>query len=261
MPSLDHPDRPHTATTLPSRHDLPGGAQVLFTSRAHGNLSTQTGDGHEQGRAARDRLCEELGLDWLCASRQVHDATVQRIREIAGSGGEAVPIDADGHATALSKIGAMALTADCLPVALGAETKRGGAVVAMAHAGWRGLAAGVLEEAVRALHELGATGPIEAVVGPCAGVCCYEVGEEVHAAFAGRAVSRGAGPARDEATPEDHRRGRNIDLRAIARDKLLTAGVARVSHADACTICDERFFSHRREGVRAGRQAGIAWVG
>jgi YfiH family protein len=242
MPSLNHPDAA-TATSL--RYDLPGGAQVLFTSRAQGNLSTQTGEGHEQGRAARDRLCEELGLDWLCASRQVHGSTVQRVREIAGSGGEAVAIDADGHATALAGVGTMVLTADCLPVAIGAETAGGGAVVAMAHAGWRGLAAGVLEEAVRALHELGATGPIEAVVGPCAGICCYEVGEEVHAAFG---------------TAGEYRRGKNIDLRAIARDKLLAAGVASVSHAEACTICDERFFSHRRQGKAAGRQAGIAWV-
>jgi YfiH family protein len=237
------------------RCDLPGGGHVLFTSRAHGNLSTQTGEGHEHGRAARDRLCEELGLDWLCASRQVHGSTVQRVHEIAGSGGEAVAIDADGHATALAGVGVMVLTADCLPVALGAETNDGGAVVAMAHAGWRGLAAGVLEEAVRALHELGATGPIEAVVGPCAGVCCYEVGEEVHAAFVGQGGPGGAGPA-----PEEYRRGQNIDLRAIARDRLLSAGVAGVSHAEACTICDERFFSHRRQGKAAGRQAGIAWV-
>jgi YfiH family protein len=238
------------------RYELPSGAQVLFTSRASGNLSTQTGDGHQQGRAARNRLCADLGLDWLCASRQVHGATVQRVREIAGSGGEAVAIDADGHATALSGVGAMVLTADCLPVALGAEMHGGGAVVAMAHAGWRGLAAGVLEEAVRALGELGATGPIEAVVGPCAGVCCYEVGEEVHAAFAGQ-----VGPGGAESTPAEYRRGKNIDLRAIARDKLLAAGVASVSHAETCTICDERFFSHRRQGKAAGRQAGVAWVG
>lgn len=243
-------------TGLPIRYELPGGAQVLFTSRTHGNLSTQTGEGHEHGWAARDRLCEDLGLDWLCASRQVHGSTVQLVREIAGSGGEAVAIDADGHVTTLAGVGVMVLTADCLPVALGAETWKGGTVVAMAHAGWRGLAAGVLEEAVRALHELGATGPIEAVVGPCAGVCCYEVGEEVHAAFAGQ-----AGPGGAESTPAEYRRGKSIDLRAIARDKLLAAGVAGVSHAEACTICDERFFSHRRQGKVAGRQAGIAWVG
>jgi YfiH family protein len=256
MPGSDRLDWLDTATATPFRYALPGDGQVLFTSRAHGNLSTQTGDEHEHGRAARDRLCDDLGLDWLCASRQVHGATVQRVREIAGSGGEAVAIDADGHATALAGVGAMVLTADCLPVALGAETAGGGAVVAMAHAGWRGLAAGVLEEAVRALRELGATGPIEAVVGPCAGVCCYEVGEEVHAAFAGQLASGETAPSTGE-----YRRGNNIDLRAIASGKLRAAGVAGVTHAEACTICDERFFSHRRQGKAAGRQAGIAWAG
>jgi hypothetical protein len=253
--SPSNPRAPVTRQTEALSCELPGGAQVLFTSRAQGNLSTQTGDEQEHGRASRDRLCEELGLGWLCASRQIHGSTVQLVREIAGSGGEAVAIDADGHATALAGVGATVLTADCLPVALGAETDGGGAVVAMVHAGWRGLATGVLEQGIDALRELDATGPIEAVVGPCAGVCCYEVGEEVHAAFADQVGSGAAGSA-----PDGYRRGRNIDLRAIARDKLLAAGVANVSHAEACTICDERFFSHRREGARAGRQGGIAWV-
>ncbi len=218
--------------------ELPGGARALFSSRAHGNLSTHTGDGHERGRAARDALCADLDLRWLCASRQVHGSEVQRVRALGGAGGEAVAIDADGHATAVLGIGAMVLTADCLPVALG-----GGDAVAMLHAGWRGLAAGVLDEGVRALRELGAgTSELVAVIGPGAGACCYEVGPEVHAAF-GVSVAR----------PQ------NIDLRAIARERLLTAGVARVLDANACTICDERFFSHRREGARAGRQAGVAW--
>ncbi len=149
--------------------------------------------------------------------------------------------EADGHAVAAPGLAAMVLTADCIPVALGAR----GAVAAL-HAGWRGLAAGVLEEGVRAVRELGGSGDIVAVVGPCAGACCYEVGEEVHAAFAGRSGA--------------HRDGRLIDLRAIAHEKLLAAGVAEVLDAKACTICDERFFSHRREEVRAGRQAGLVWI-
>lgn len=214
------------------------GARVLFSTRAHGNLSTQTGDGHERGRAARDALCANLGLQWLCASRQVHGSDVQRVGAVAGEGGEAVAIDADGHATAVRGIGAMVLTADCLPVALA-----GGEAAAMVHAGWRGLAAGVLDEGVRALRELAPRADeVVAIIGPGAGACCYEVGPEVHAAFG---VTVGA--------PQ------NIDLRAIARERLLAAGVARVLDARACTICDERFFSHRREGARAGRQAGVVW--
>jgi copper oxidase (laccase) domain-containing protein len=85
------------------------------------------------------------------------------------------------------------------------------------------------------------------VIGPGAGACCYEVGPEVHEAL-GRRVD-GAGRER-----------RKIDLRAIARERLLAAGVAQVLDAEACTICDARFFSHRRQGARAGRQAGIAWL-
>jgi polyphenol oxidase len=220
--------------------ELPGGARALFTSRAHANLSIQTGDGHERGRQARDDLCESLGRRWLCASRQVHGATVQRVRALHGRGGEPVAIDADGHATGVRGIGSMVLTADCLPVALAGD---GG--VAMLHAGWRGLAAGVLEEGVRALRDVGGRGDsaIVAVVGPGAGACCYEVGPEVHAAFG--AFVPGA---------------QSIDLRAIARERLLAAGVAQVLDARACTICDPRFFSHRREGSRAGRQAGVAWL-
>jgi len=225
------------------RHDelsltLAGGARVLFTSRADGNLSTLRGVDPEHGRARRDALSARLGLDWLCAGRQVHGTDVQLLRTRSGRAGEPVAIDADGHATALRGVGAMVLTADCLPVALA-----GTGAVAMVHAGWRGLAAGVLEQGVRALRELGADGELEAAIGPGAGVCCYEVGAEVHGAFGGA-----------------HRDGDAIDLRAIARERLHAAGVARVRDVRACTICDERFFSHRRDGERAGRQAGVAWL-
>jgi polyphenol oxidase len=216
---------------------LPGSGRALFTTRAGGNLSTLRGDHHERGRGNRDRLCKELGLKWLCASRQVHGATVQRVDSCAGVGGAALAIDADGHATTLPGIGVMVLIADCLPVALGSER-----AVAMLHAGWRGLREGVLEEGVRALRERGGEDPIVAVIGPGAGACCYEVGPEVHSVFS-----------------EDRREG-CIDLHAIARERLLSAGVSEVRDLELCTICDERFFSHRRQGVRAGRQAGVAWL-
>jgi polyphenol oxidase len=218
--------------------ELPSGAHVLFTSRVEGNLSTARGEGHELGRANRDRLCERLGVRWLCASRQVHGAVVQRVDSARGSGGDAVAIDADGHVTSLPGLGMMVLTADCLPVALGSA-----GAVAMLHAGWRGLAAGVLEEGVRAMEEVGGAREIVAVIGPGAGACCYEVGPEVHARFGSAGSPRG-----------------RIDLRAIATERLLAAGVADVRELPACTICDERFFSHRREGTRAGRQAGVVWL-
>lgn len=218
---------------------LPGGGRVLFTTRAHGNLSTAAGEGCEGGRAARERLCMQLGLARLCAGPQVHGTVVRRVREIDGAGAEPLPEPADGAATALSRVGVMALVADCVPVAIGVP-----GAVAMVHAGWRGLAAGVLEEGVRAVRELSrGGGRLGAVIGPCAGACCYEVGADVHAAL-GLAVERKA----------------KIDLRAIARERLGGAGVEEVRDLGGCTICDERFFSHRREGARAGRQAGVAWL-
>jgi hypothetical protein len=133
----------------------------------------------------------------------------------------------------------MVLAADCVPVAIG-----GVGAVATVHGGWRGLAAGVLEEGVKAVRELGADGDLEAIVGPCAGSCCYEVGAEVR-----HALSLNGPPG-----------ARHIDLAAIVTDRLYAAGVGQVRALGGCTICDERYFSHRREGARAGRQAGVAWL-
>jgi hypothetical protein len=234
--------------------DLPGGAHALFTTRAHGNLSSVGGDGAEHGLHAREQLRMRLGLGRLVRGYQVHGTTVQRVhaggegREVRGEVGTAVDtetqphVEADGQATALPGLGTTVLTADCLPVALCAN-----GAVATVHAGWRGLAAGVLEEGVRAVREMGGDGDLVAVIGPGAGPCCYEVGEEVHTAFGG-VHGIGSPPSR------------RIDLKAIARDRLLAAGVCEVRDVAACTICDERFFSHRREGARAGRQGGVAWL-
>jgi polyphenol oxidase len=202
----------------------------------------------------------------LVRGYQVHETTVRRIRGEAdlpapSDRAAAQPaVQADGHATSLRRVGVMALGADCLPVALG-----GGGAVAMVHAGWRGLAAGVLEEGVRALRELGSEGcEIAAVIGPGAGSCCYEVGPEVHAAFHPETLA--AGMRRPEKfDPENDAevtkvQNRTIDLKSLAKRRLLAAGVERVDDVGVCTICDERFFSHRREGADAGRQVGIAWL-
>jgi YfiH family protein len=237
--------------------ELPGGGRALFTGRAHGNLSSVGGEHAEQGLAARERLREAAGARRLVRGYQVHGVVVGRVLADGGRpglpnayeqpDGESQPrFEADGHAVAAPDIAAMVLTADCIPVVLGAR----GAVAAL-HAGWRGLAAGVLEEGVRALREVGGRGEAVAVVGPCAGACCYEVGEEVHAAF---------GEEVHAAFDGAHRDGRLIDLRRIAHERLLKAGVGQVRDVTACTICDQRYFSYRREGARAGRQAGVAWI-
>lgn len=229
--------------------DLPGGAHVWFTTREHGNMSSVGGEGFELGEQARARVRQRIGVRQLARGYQVHGAVVRRVvaqdadsEQDSGRGADRAATgdigEADGQATALRDVGAMVLTADCLPVALGAK-----GAVAMVHAGWRGLTAAVLEEGVRAVRELDGAGEMVAIIGPGAGPCCYEVGEEVHAAFGGA-----------------HRVGQNIDLKAIARERLLAAGVAEVLDVAACTICDQRFFSHRREGTRAGRQGGVAWL-
>jgi len=215
---------------------LPGGG-VRFTDRADGNMSSVGGEGAEEGAANRERLRSGLALGGLSRGYQVHGTRVL----IASAGTDARSQDeldgADGQATAARSLGVMVLAADCLPVALAAP-----GAVAMLHAGWRGLAGGVLEQGVATLRTL-SDGPVIAVLGPCAGPCCYEVGPEVHQALGSGAAGRA-----------------NADLRLIARARLHDAGVATVRVLGGCTICDERFFSHRREGAAAGRQAGVAWL-
>jgi copper oxidase (laccase) domain-containing protein len=133
--------------------------------------------------------------------------------------------------------------ADCLPIVIAAP----GAVVVL-HGGWRGLAAGIVAAGVRALREAGAEGPLAAAIGPGAGGCCYEVGEEVHAAFA--------------AYDPPVRRGRNLDLKAVARADLVAAEASEVHDIGLCTLCADRdlLFSHRRDHGVTGRQAGLAWL-
>ena len=239
--------------------DLPGGGHALFTTRVDGNLSSVGGVDAEHGLQARERLRRQIGVERLQRGYQVHGTTVLCSRTdtdfpAQDSATAQPPVEADGQATSVAGIGAIVLTADCLPVALGSN-----GAVAMVHAGWRGLAAGVLEEGVRALRELGGKGDLLAVIGPGAGPCCYEVGEKVHAAFGG-SHRVGAPSVSVSAAPAQKLPGRRIDLKAIARDRLLAAGASEVRALAACTICDERFFSHRREGARAGRQGAVAWL-
>jgi purine-nucleoside/S-methyl-5'-thioadenosine phosphorylase / adenosine deaminase len=198
--------------------ELPGG-RAVFTTRAAGNFADDD---------VREALAERLGVD-LARGRQVHGARVQLVTA-RPEGSE----EADGQATALPGVAPLVLTADCLPIALIAPE-----AVAMVHAGWRGLAAGVVEEGVRAVRELGGT-EIAAAIGPGAGPCCYEAGPEVHEALSASV-------------------GRNVDLKLAARRRLSAAGVEQVHDVGLCTICDERFFSHRRDRGLTGRQAGIAW--
>ena len=236
--------------------DLPG-ARVLFTTRRGGfsegpyaslNVGRLTDDRPEAVQRNRARVHDEVGVA-PALIRQVHGTTVRRIAALPVDGMMPLPDEglelpeADGQATPLREVAPMVMTADCLPIALAGE-----GAVAMLHAGWRGLSAGILAEGVRAVRELGATGSLEAAIGPGAGGCCYEVGEEVHRELA--AYDRRA------------RHGRNLDLKAIACEQLEAAGVRKVHDVGLCTICSDEslFFSHRRDRGVTGRQAGLAWL-
>jgi YfiH family protein len=166
--------------------------------------------------------------------KQVHGATVRRATEPPGP--TRPRADEDGQATALRNHPALVFVADCTPVILAAD-----GAIATLHVGWRPAAAGIVREGVKALREVGGSGPITALIGPGARACCYEVGEEVHAHFAGY----------------DARRGQNLDVPAVIRQQL--AGI-EVHDVELCTMCwFGLFFSHRRDGGVTGRQAGIAW--
>lgn len=228
---------------------LPG-ATAAFTTRAGGvsappydtlNLGPWTEDDPAAVAENRRRTAAAAGAGpaALAQGRQVHGARVLRV---AGRPGPVC--DADGQATATPGTVPIVLVADCLPIAVA-----GGGAVAMLHGGWRGLAAGIVAEGVRAVRELGAPdAPLAAAIGPGAGGCCYEAREDVHAAFAG------LGP--------DVRHGRAADLKAVARLQLEAAGVSTVHDLELCTLCSPPglFFSHRRDGGVTGRQGGLAWL-
>jgi len=232
-----------------------GSAHAAFSTRLGGvseppfdtlNLGLLTDDAEDAVVENRRRLAAALGFDpeRIAFARQVHGTRLLDHRtQSRGSFFTAyvqkeprkVP-EADGHVVSEPGTAALVFVADCLPVALAGP---GG--VAMVHAGWRGLAGGILGAGAEAVEATAAA------IGPGIGPCCYEVGEEVLSAFA----DLGEGVAR----------GRMLDLPEVARRRLAEAGVERVESAGLCTSCEEElFFSHRRDEGRTGRQAGVAWL-
>lgn len=197
--------------------------------------------------ANRQRLRSALSLPaepaWLhqVHGREVVDASAIR----AGERPEADAVWTDQHRTVCA-----ILTADCLPVAL---ADRDGRAVAVAHAGWRGLAGGVIEATVAALP----VGPerLRAWLGPAIGPRAFEVGPEVRAAFIDA----------DPAAATAFRRGRDdrwlADLYGLARRRLQLFGITDITGGGHCTFSDpERFFSYRRDGAATGRMATLAWL-
>ena len=216
--------------------------RVAFTTRVGGvsegpyaslNLGAR---GDDPAHVAENRrlACESLGLDafLLSLNRQRHSPNVHRAEPgIRDEPGDGLWSDVPGRPM-------LALAADCVPIAVAASG--GPPRLAVLHAGWRGLAEGVVESGVRALGDV----PTAAAVGPSVGPCCYEVGPEVSARF-----------------DADLTKNRILDLWTAAERALRRAGVRDVERVDLCTRCNpELFFSHRRDGKPRGVQGVLAVV-
>ena len=255
----------------------PARVHALCTTRAGGvseapygtlNLGLHVGDEASRVRENRRRLLEHLSLPssptWLT---QVHGTRVVGIGvgggasagaergERAGTddGGENGPIEADGAWTDRAAVVLGVLTADCLPVVV---TDAAGGRVAVAHAGWRGLAGGVLASALmpfpRGLE-------LHAWLGPAIGPRAFEVGAEVREAFVRRDI------AHEEAFSPSGAAGTFLaDLYALARGELRRDredGAVRITGGQHCTVAEAAcFHSYRRDGQRSGRMATVAWL-
>jgi YfiH family protein len=183
--------------------------------------------------------------------RQVHGRDVITLDRRGVSAARIAPPVADAAVTALPGVVCAVLTADCLPVLF---ADRDGRAVGAAHAGWRGLAAGVLEATVAALAQLGVPAPRLAVwLGPAIGPAAFEVGADVVSAFC--AQDAAAASAFVACSAGKWR----ADLYALARRRLKAAGVARITGGTHCTFSeDDRFFSFRRDR-ETGRQGAFVW--
>ncbi len=244
--------------------EYPGGTVALFTTRHGGNLSHSTGDDPARVAAGRARLLAQAGADPAQAvlAGLVHGADVTRLEAplpFSGPGavaGDAVGLapETDAMITDRPGLALVVTTADCTPVYVVDPVRR---AIGLAHAGWRGTAAGIATATVAAMRREFGCNPadLRAVVGPAIGACCYEVDAPVAEAF------RAAPGFRESWFQPGRRAGHwQLDLWAANHDQLLAAGIpaGRVGVAGVCTSCTVRdFFSHRAEAGRTGRQAAI----
>jgi YfiH family protein len=238
--------------------DAPVSVGALMSTRAGGvsappwdtlNLGAGVGDDRAAVRKNRERFARALGALPVYL-RQVHGARVVRIdREMA----EGDPPEADAAFTTEPGVACTVQVADCMPVLLAAPNGR---AVAAAHAGWRGLAGGVVEAALAALCDAAACAPAEvrAWLGPCIGPAAFEVGADVVEAL-------GGDPRRFLPRPRADGAMRWLaNLPQLGRDRLAAQGVSKVSGGAWCTVTDRsRFFSFRRDGV-TGRMAAAVWL-
>jgi YfiH family protein len=240
FPDWPAPARVHAAV---STREGPGVSQPPF---GRFNLGLRSGESADVVANNRDVLQQALNLPsaprWL---HQVHGSTVAELGPLPG---EHEP-QADGAVSRIPGTVLAILTADCLPVLFCADD---GSAIGAAHAGWRGLAAGVLEATIEQMQL--APARLLAWLGPCIGRPSYEVGEEVRAAF----VDRSPGAADCfKATRPGHWQ---CDLAVLARQRLAAVGITRVHGGGFDTFDDARFYSYRREGARSGRFASLIWL-
>ena len=243
------PENIHAFTTL--RHGM-GVSEAPFDEFNLGNRYSDQGDDPGAVEKNRDSLAREFSLPakphWL---RQVHGVEVLRFDRAPESTGHFLhdePV-ADASVTSKKNVVLSVLTADCLPVLF---CHQDGSEIAAAHAGWRGLADGMLENTVGAMQ--GSPEKIMAWLGPAAGARAYEIGVDVRDAFIRHdpKASSAFFPTR-----ENHWK---VDLYQLARMRLHAMGVNKIFGGDHCTISEpDKFFSHRRD-QRTGRMASIIWM-
>lgn len=243
------PGNIHAFTTL--RHGM-GVSKLPFDEFNLGNRYSEQGDNPGAVEKNRELLVREFSLParphWL---RQVHGVDVLRFDsapEPTGNFLQDEPV-ADASVTSKKNVVLAVLTADCLPVLFCNED---GSEIAAAHAGWRGLADGMLENTVGAMQS--SPEKIMAWLGPAAGPCAYEIGADVRDAFIKHDQTASSAFL---STRENHW---IVDLYQIARTRLEATGVKKIYGGDHCTISEpEMFFSHRRE-QRTGRMASLIWM-
>jgi len=196
--------------------------------------------------ANRTALHQSLDLPadprWL---RQVHGTVVAELGPLPSR----EEPEADAAVSRVAGTVLAILTADCLPVLFCADD---GNTIGAAHAGWRGLAAGVLEQTIEQMQRPAAR--LMAWMGPCIGAASYEVGDEVRTAFVDQDASASEA---FRATRPGHWQ---CDLAALAIRRLTAAGMTRIYGGGFDTRTDERFYSYRREGARSGRFASLIWL-
>jgi polyphenol oxidase len=216
------------------------------------NLRAAIGDDPQAVSRNQRALADAIGARPVYLN-QVHGANVVRLTA-ADLAPDALMHDADGAVTTEPGIACAVQTADCLPVLFAAP---GGRAVGAAHAGWRGLAGGVLEATLAQVCDAAqcAPGEVQAWLGASIGPAQFEVGPDVLAAF-------GVSPqVNDSSRFAAKSAGKWLaDLPALARDRLQAAGVRAISGGQWCTVTDRsRFFSFRRDRI-TGRMAALVWI-